>query len=91
MENSLNMEELMAILSAKRDADYEIKKFQAALKGVDLDKESAKANTAQDFDSFREQVMAKHNQVNTNDISSLQHASQKEGIFLDDNGELRIT
>ena len=78
----------MAVLSAKRDADYETKKFQAALQGVDLDKESAKHNPPEDFDSFREKVMAKHQMKNPNDVTALR---PDDGLFIDDSGELRFT
>jgi hypothetical protein len=37
------MPELVAVLSASRDKDHENRKFLAALKGVDLDKEMGKS------------------------------------------------
>jgi hypothetical protein len=37
MEEHLSMPELIAILTAKQEEDYQNKKFFAALKGVDLD------------------------------------------------------
>lgn len=42
LESSISMPELMAILEAKREMDYEEKKFLAAIQGVDLDKNKAK-------------------------------------------------
>ena len=41
MEEHLSMPELIAILTAKQEEDYQNKKFFAALKGVDLDSNSS--------------------------------------------------
>ena len=40
LESSISMPELTSILNAKRDLDYQEKKFMAGIQGVDLDKES---------------------------------------------------
>ena len=40
LETNLSLEELIAILDAKRKKDYEDKKFLAAIQGVDLDENS---------------------------------------------------
>ena len=65
------MPELTAILVAKHDADYEQRKFIAALEGVDLDKETGKGQEAVTFDSFKDKVLTKHSGVNQDDIASL--------------------
>lgn len=44
LERSLSMPELTVTLEAKRDSDYQDKKFMAAIQGVDLDKNSGKQN-----------------------------------------------
>jgi hypothetical protein len=42
LEESLTMPELTQLLEVKRDNDYRDKKFMAALKGIDLDKQAKK-------------------------------------------------
>jgi hypothetical protein len=42
MEDNLTLAELEKLLEAKRDQDFQNKKFAAALKGVDLDEPSEK-------------------------------------------------
>jgi hypothetical protein len=42
LERCLSLPELMSTLNAKRDADYNEKKFFAAIQGVDLDAQSGK-------------------------------------------------
>lgn len=42
MEENLTLAELEKLLEAKRDQDFQNKKFAAALKGVDLDEPSEK-------------------------------------------------
>lgn len=50
LEHSLSMAELNATLAAKREVDHQTKKFQAALQGVDIDKNSGEGpKTFQDF------------------------------------------
>jgi hypothetical protein len=45
LEENISMPELTAILTAKREQDYNEKKFMAALQGVDLDKTSGVRNS----------------------------------------------
>lgn len=40
MESTLTVEELLKILDASRDREHENRKFLAALKGIDLDKDN---------------------------------------------------
>ncbi len=42
LEEKLSLEELFAILDAIRATEYRKMKFQASLKGIDLDKETGK-------------------------------------------------
>lgn len=48
LEQSLSMPELIATLSAKRDLDYNEKKFLASIQGVDLDKASSQEQGKED-------------------------------------------
>lgn len=68
------MPELTAILEAKREEDYNEKKFMAALQGVDLDKQAGKQEDAlkRVIDRAKERVGAQTgNTVDPNDIISL--------------------
>lgn len=68
------MPELTAILSAKRDQDYNEKKFLAALQGVDLDKSARNTNDELQkvIDRAKQRVgAATGNNVDPNDITSL--------------------
>jgi hypothetical protein len=40
LESSLNLEELEAVVKAARDREHRTNKFLAALKGIDIDKDS---------------------------------------------------
>jgi len=76
------MQELTAVLVAKHDADYQLKKFQAALKGVDLDAQNTPNNEEpQDFQSFAEKTLAKRSGESADDVLSLKgEAAQKLGF-----------
>jgi len=75
------MQELTAVLVAKHDADYQQKKFAAALKGVDLDEQQGDSEQPQDFQSFAEKTIAKHSGDNPDDVISLKgDAAQKLGF-----------
>lgn len=71
------MQELTAVLVAKHEVDYQMKKFQAALKGVDLDAQSGVQEEVT-FDSFKDKVLEKHGATNQNDILSLSGAAAEK-------------
>ncbi len=74
LESSLCMQELSSILEAKRESEYEERKFLAAIQGVDLDKESGKSNAGKDpWEEMKARVAAKVSGVENkggNDITS---------------------
>lgn len=72
------MPELVAILEAKQKEDYEHKKFLAALKGIDLDKQQRKVDPWQ---AMKARHMSGGQTSDPNDIVSLQgYAAQKAGF-----------
>jgi len=72
------MQELTAVLVAKHDDDYQMKKFQAALKGVNLDEQNGVQEEVT-FDSYRDKVLEKHGLAGqSNDILSLQGAAAEK-------------
>lgn len=80
LERSLSMPELTAVLESKRDADYQERKFLAALKGIDLDKETG--NSEQNaWERMKAKVFSGGKTTNPNDITALQgYNAQKAGF-----------
>jgi len=64
------MPELMAILSSKRELDYEEKKFLAAIQGVDLDSNSDRGQ--KEWEDLKARVFSGGKAKDSNDILSLQ-------------------
>lgn len=81
MENSLSMPELTSLLVAKRENDYENKKFFAAIQGVDLDKETGKSKGQKEWEDIKARVFSKGQTGNSNDVLSLQGANASKAGF----------
>ncbi len=80
LETSLSMPELIATLNSKRDADYNEKKFLAAIQGVDLDKQTGKADENA-WEKLKAKVFSGGKTADPNDITSLQgYNAQKAGF-----------
>jgi hypothetical protein len=69
LESSLSMPEITAILSSKRDIDYQEKKFLAAIQGVDLDKQTKKND---EWEQMKARVFSGKGTSDPNDILALQ-------------------
>lgn len=78
LEKSLSMPELLLTISSKRELDYEEKKFMAALKGVDLDKQSGKADA---WEEMKARVFSKGKATDSNDVLALQGANASKAGF----------
>jgi hypothetical protein len=80
LEKSLSLPELMNTLNAKRDADYNEKKFFAAIQGVDLDEQSGRKE--QDpWEAMKARVFSGGATDNPDDVLALQgHNAQKAGF-----------
>ena len=61
----------MSTLNAKRDSEYEEKKFLAAMQGIDLDKESGK-EPDDPWEAMKARVFSGGATSNPNDILSFQ-------------------
>jgi hypothetical protein len=83
LESSLSMPELMATLSSKRELDYQEKKFLAAIQGVDLDKESGKADA---WEEMKARVFSNGQASGSNDVLALQGANAAKAGFGIGNG-----
>lgn len=79
LERSLSMPELMAILSSKRELDYEEKKFLAAIQGVDLDKNSDRGQ--KEWEDLKARVFSGGKATDSNDVLSLQGQNAKRYGF----------
>lgn len=72
------MPELMATLEIKRDMDYQDKKFQASIQGIDLDKNSGKSN---EWEDLKARVFSKGSAKDSNDILALQGINAQKAGF----------
>jgi hypothetical protein len=77
MEESISMPELVAILEAKNEQDYENKKFLAALQGVNIDSSSSENK----WEEIKARAFSNGATSNPNDILALQgKAAQRAGF-----------
>ena len=83
MEESISMPELVAILEAKNNQDYEDRKFLAALQGVNIDESSSSTNK---WEEIKARAFSKGATSNPNDILALQGAAAKKAGFGIGNG-----
>ena len=80
LELSLSMPELVLTLGAKRELDYEEKKFLAAIQGVDLDKQSGK-NNSNAWEEMKARVFSGGATGDPNDILSFQGTKAAQNGF----------
>lgn len=73
------MPELIAILEAKREEDYENKKFLAALQGVDIDGASQKQGST--WEEIKARAFSGGKTTNPNDVMALQGVNAKKKGF----------
>lgn len=78
LETSLSMPEITATLNAKREADYNEKKFMAAIQGIDLDKQSGKSNA---WEEMKARVFSGGATNDPKDVLSLQGQNAKNAGF----------
>jgi hypothetical protein len=78
LESSMSMPEVLITLSAKRDLDYQEKKFLAAMQGVDLDKETGKNNP---WEEMKARVFSGGGTSNPNDVLALQGQNAAKAGF----------
>ena len=79
LEDSLSMPELTAILVAKRESDYEERRFLAAIQGVDLDKESKRDTNA--WEDMKARVFSGGKAESSDDILSMQGINAQKAGF----------
>ena len=77
MEDSISMPELIAILEAKNNQDYDNRKFMAALQGVDLDSSSSENK----WEEIKARAFSKGATSDPNDILALQGKAAQQAGF----------
>ncbi len=85
LEMSLSLPELMSTLNSKRDADYNEKKFFAAIQGVDLDEQSGRKEE-DPWQAMKARVFSGGTTSDPNDITALQGANAARAGFGIGNG-----
>lgn len=78
LESSLSMPELISTLEAKRDIDYQSKKFMAAIQGVDIDKNTTKSNA---WEEMKARVFSGGKAADPNDVLALQGINAQKAGF----------
>jgi hypothetical protein len=83
LETSLSLPELTSTLNSKRDAEYNNKKFMAAIQGVDLDEQSGKKDA---WEEMKARVFSNGMATDANDILAYQGANAAKSGFGIGNG-----
>lgn len=81
LEESLSLSEIMAIISSKRELDYQEKKFFAAIQGVDLDEASDSGRGQKEWEDLKARVFSRGATNDSNDILALQGQNAKKAGF----------
>ena len=81
LEESLSLSEIMAIISSKRELDYQEKKFFAAIQGVDLEDSSDSDRGQKEWENMKARVFSGGATNNSNDVLSLQGQNAKKAGF----------
>lgn len=78
LEASLSLSEILAIISSKRDLDYQEKKFFAAIQGVDIDGESSEERGQKEWENLKARVFSGGATSDSNDVLALQGQNAKK-------------
>jgi hypothetical protein len=81
LEESLSLSEIMAIISSKRELDYQEKKFFAAIQGVDLDEASDSDRGQKEWENLKARVFSGGATNDSNDVLALQGQNAKKAGF----------
>jgi len=81
LEESLSLSEIMAIISSKRELDYQEKKFFAAIQGVDLEDSSDSDRGQKEWENLKARVFSGGATNDSNDVLSLQGQNAKKVGF----------
>jgi hypothetical protein len=81
LEESLSLSEIMAIISSKRELDYQEKKFFAAIQGVDLEDSSGSDRGQKEWENLKARVFSRGATNDSSDVLSLQGQNAKKAGF----------
>ena len=81
LEESLSLSEIMAIISSKRELDYQEKKFFAAIQGVDLEDSADEQRGQKEWENLKARVFSGGGTSDSNDVLSLQGQNAKKAGF----------
>ena len=81
LEASLSLSEIMAIISSKRELDYQEKKFFAAIQGVDLEDSSDSERGQKEWENMKARVFSGGATNDSNDVLALQGQNAKSAGF----------
>jgi hypothetical protein len=81
LEESLSLSEIMAIISSKRELDYQEKKFFAAIQGVDLEETSDSERGQKEWENLKARVFSRGATNDSSDVLSLQGQNAKKAGF----------
>lgn len=81
LEASLSLSEIMAIISSKRELDYQEKKFFAAIQGVDLDEASGSDRGQKEWEDMKARIFSGGATSDSNDVLALQGINAKKAGF----------
>jgi hypothetical protein len=81
LEESLSLSEIIAIISSKRDLDYQEKKFFAAIQGVDIEDSSNSDRGQQEWENLKARVFSGGATSDSNDILALQGQNAQRAGF----------
>lgn len=80
LESNISMPELMAILSGRRELDYQEKKFMAAIQGVDIDK-GTEDDPQKKWEDMKARVFSRGATNDSNDVLALQGQNARKAGF----------
>ena len=81
LEESLSLSEIMAIISSKRELDYQEKKFFAAIQGVDLDETSDSDRGQKEWENLKARVFSGGATNDSDDVLALQGQNARKAGF----------
>jgi len=84
LEEALSMPELSAVITSLRETKHSNRKFFAALKGVDLDKEqnaSSNGGSGDPWEDMKARVFSRGKAKDSTDVVSLQGQNAKKAGF----------
>jgi hypothetical protein len=81
LEESLSLSEIMAIISSKRELDYQEKKFFAAIQGVDLEDSNNEERGQKEWENLKARVFSGGATKDSNDVLALQGQNAKKAGF----------